>query len=476
MDPLERFIRVVCIIGIVILSVYIGIMLLPGVPETMEDQIRQKAGQVTEHAIGEMTLLTKYICSPPKLSYGFRDLVVKLLDAPLGLYVYLADEKGNEENVAFHDKENMEDFPEKNSGESQTSVQEPGGQSTEETQNLQESGGQSTEESQSLQESAEQNTDTQSLAESGGANDAEQESGQELLPDSSQPTATYTVNNPDPAAPVSVLIPSGSSVISKITALSQTGTISLDQMLSYEYLMENLYKLNPACSITEEILNPSVLLSKDLSVAKTTDGPQILIYHTHSQEAYIDSTPGDVSQTIVGVGDYLSSILTNQYGYSVLHDTGTYDMENGKLDRSQAYNRALPALTEILAQYPTIQVVIDLHRDGVADNVHLVTDVNGKPTARIMLFNGICRDTQGDLPDLVNPYREDNLAFSLQLGLYMKNAYPNVLRMVYFKKSRYNQHLASRSILVEVGAQTNTVAEGMNAMEVLAEILNDVLS
>lgn len=475
MDPLERFVKVVCVIGIAVLSFYIGMMLLPRVPETMEDQIRQKAGQMTEYAIGEMTLLTKYICSPPKLSYALRDLVVKLLDAPLGLYVYLADEKeGNEENVAFHDEKNIEDSLEDYSEESQTPSQESGGQSTDASQNMQESSGQDEEEPQ---EPAEQNTDTQSLAESGETgDDAEQEPGQEPLPGSSQPAAAYTANNSDPAALVSALIPSGPSVISKITELSQTGTISLDQMLSYDYLMENLYKMNPACSMTEEILNPSVLLSKDLSVTKTADGPQILIYHTHSQEAYIDSTPGDVSQTIVGVGDYLSSILTNQYGYCVLHDTGTYDMENGKLDRSQAYNRALPALTEILAQYPTIQVVIDLHRDGVADNVHLVTDVNGKPTARIMLFNGICRDTQGDLPDLVNPYREDNLAFSLQMGLYMKNAYPNVLRMVYFKKSRYNQHLASRSILVEVGAQTNTVAEGMNAMEVLAEILNDVLS
>lgn len=251
---------------------------------------------------------------------------------------------------------------------------------------------------------------------------------------------------------------------------------SLGNVLDFQYLIKNFYVVDGSTSVTEQVLNPSALLSKDVGITKKSENPQILIYHTHSQETFADSVQGDASQTIIGVGNYLTEILTNQYGYNVLHHTGVYDMENGKLERSGAYNRALPAIEAILKQYPSIEVVIDLHRDGVPENVHLVTEVNGKKVARLMFFNGICRDTNGELVELSNPYREDNLAFSLQMGLQLKSKYPQVFRTLYLQKNRYNQHISNRCLLVETGAQTNTLEEAMNAMEILAEILNDVLS
>ncbi len=426
MDPLEKLVKRGCAAAIAALAVYIAVLLLPDIPQQAGNQIRKNAGQLAQYAIGETSLIASYLCAPQKASGGESGFVQNLFNAPLGLYSYCLQE--SEENDALSE------------ASSEVTPSEIEGVTPSEPEEV-----------------------TPSESEEG-------------MPSDSDGVPLESNEASSAVLPASMLIPSGTSVISKMVALSQTGSISLDQMLSYEYLMEHLYRMNPGCSMTQEILNPQLLLSKDLSVSKTADGPQILIYHTHSQEAYIDSVPGDVSQTIVGVGEYLTSLLTDQYGYCVLHDTGVYDMDNGALDRGPAYDRALPVLTQLLEQYPTIQVVIDLHRDGVAEGVHLVTEVNGKPTAKMMLFNGVCRDTEGDLPDLVNPYREDNLAFSLQMGLSMKTAYPDVLRMIYFKKSRYNQHLASRSILVEVGAQTNTVEEAMNAMEILAQILDNVLS
>ena len=91
----------------------------------------------------------------------------------------------------------------------------------------------------------------------------------------------------------------------------------------------------------------------------------------------MDTVEGDTSTTIVGVGDYLTDILTNTYGYNVYHDTSVYDYVDGKLDRSKAYTYAEENVAKILKENPSIEVVIDLHRDGVPDTTRLVTEENG---------------------------------------------------------------------------------------------------
>ena len=105
-----------------------------------------------------------------------------------------------------------------------------------------------------------------------------------------------------------------------------------------------------------------------------------------------------------------------------------------------------------------------------------MTEVNGKQTAQIMFFNGLSRTTSnGNLTYLYNPYVQDNLAFSLQTKLAGEEYYPGFTRANYLKGYRYNLHYRPKSMLVEVGAQTNTVAEAMNAMEPLADMLHKVL-
>ena len=148
---------------------------------------------------------------------------------------------------------------------------------------------------------------------------------------------------------------------------------------------------------------------------------------------------------------------------------------DGKLDRSHAYNYALEGVTGILQQNPSIEVVLDLHRDGVDESVHMVTEVNGKPTAKIMFFNGMSQTPEGPIEYLPNPYKEDNLAFSLQMQLNAAAYFPGFTRNIYLKGLRYNLHLRPRSSLIEAGAQTNTYEEARNAMEPLAELLDMVL-
>ena len=209
-----------------------------------------------------------------------------------------------------------------------------------------------------------------------------------------------------------------------------------------------------------------------MHLAKNVDGPQILIYHTHSQEGYADSAPGNLDTTVVGVGEYLTQILREKYGMNVLHHTGTYDVN----DRDHAYSNAEPAIEQILRENPSIEVVIDLHRDGVAEGTRLVTEVDGTRMASIMFFNGLSRTTAlGDISYLKNPYIQDNLAFSFQMQLKAAEYYPGLARPIYLKGYRYNMHVKPKSLLIEVGAQTNTLQEAKNAMVPLADVLHRVI-
>lgn len=255
----------------------------------------------------------------------------------------------------------------------------------------------------------------------------------------------------------------------------QPADTSIEKLRDFEYLLSNFYTVDSSTMIGADQLNADDLLARSMKIDTSSEGPKVLIYHTHSQEEFADSSPGDPSTSIVGVGDYLTRLL-NERGIETLHDTGVYDIINGKLDRSNAYEYAGEAVSRILEENPTIEVLIDLHRDGVAEGTHLVTEVNGKPTAKIMFFNGLSRSrTNGNIDYLANPYIQDNLAFSLQMQLDAEEKYPGFTRHIYLRAYRYNMHLMPKSLLVEAGAQTNTVEEMMNAMEVLSDMLYDVL-
>ena len=255
-----------------------------------------------------------------------------------------------------------------------------------------------------------------------------------------------------------------------------TMDLSMEQLNDFEYLVSNFYTVDSVTYINPSELNASELLGKDLRIDLSTGGSKILIYHTHSQETFVDSD-NDPSTSIVGIGRYLTEILNNKYKIPTMHHEGVYDLINGKLDRSEAYEFAKPEVEQILAENPSIEVVIDLHRDGVADTTHLVTEINGKPTAQIMFFNGLSRTrVNGDLVGMANPYLQDNLAFSLQMKIAAETKYPGFARRNYLRGYKYNMDLMPRMLLIEAGAQTNTVEEMRNAMEVLADLLNSVLT
>ena len=260
-----------------------------------------------------------------------------------------------------------------------------------------------------------------------------------------------------------------------IAADTVTGNVYDRQDLNDYNFCQQFYTVTSITSLTKEIFRPSEFLDKDMKITHDSSSPQILIFHTHSQEKFADSTDDD-STSILGVGDYLTELLTGK-GYNVIHDRSVYDYVDGKLDRSKAYTYAEQGIESILESNPSIEVVIDLHRDGVADTTHLVTEVDGRQMAKIMFFNGISySNVKGNIKYLYNPYRDDNLAMSLQMHLIGEAYYPGFLRRNYINAYRYCLHERAKSMLIEAGAQTNTFEEVKNAMEPLADMLDKLLT
>lgn len=301
---------------------------------------------------------------------------------------------------------------------------------------------------------------------------AQKEAADKQKKDSEKETEKSQRNKPVTATPEvtqAVLVSNNIQPAPRIDLSPQT-------LADYNYLMNQFFIVDSQTTTNADQLNAAELLGEDLTIQKDAAKPQILLYHTHSQEAFADSREGEVEDTIIGVGNYLTELLTKNYGYQVIHVTEAFDMESGELDRSAAYDYAGTYLETILEENPSIEVVIDLHRDGVPENRHLVTEINGKSTAQIMFYNGLSYTiARGSLDYLPNPYIQDNLAFSFQMEYQAAQYYPDFYRGIYLAGYRYNLHLRPRSVLVEAGAQTNTVQEVKNAMEPFADILNRVL-
>ena len=239
-----------------------------------------------------------------------------------------------------------------------------------------------------------------------------------------------------------------------------------------EELVKNFYTIDPTTSMEEDYFQFEELQKIDCSVNKEAAGPHILIYHTHSQEAFSNSEAGKEEDSIVGAGEILASYLES-YGFTVLHHKGKYDVEN----RDYAYSNALPEIEQLLKDNPGIQAVIDLHRDAVAQETKLVTEIQGKQAAKVMFFNGLGRSKEkGEISYLKNPYLKENLAFSFQMKVACDEYYPGFARNIYLRAYRYNMHLCPKTLLIELGAQTNTKEEIKEALAPLAHVLDIVMS
>jgi stage II sporulation protein P len=255
---------------------------------------------------------------------------------------------------------------------------------------------------------------------------------------------------------------------------------TMDQLTNLTFLKNNLYTVDATINVNESDFDIKYFMLFDPKINLAQQGPKILIYHTHSQENFIDSRDKNKNDTVVGVGDELTRILEEEYNLKVYHFREEFDIINGKLDRSKAYQLIEKPLKKILKENPSIEVAIDLHRDGIPDNIKLVKQVNNKPTAKLMFFNGLCKTMVNGkmqpIQSIKNPYVKDNMAFSFQMQMKANELYPGLTRKIYLKGYRYNLHILPKTLLIEVGAQTNKVGEAKNAMIPLAKILSEVIA
>ena len=212
------------------------------------------------------------------------------------------------------------------------------------------------------------------------------------------------------------------------------------------------------------------------SPAPISNGKTILIYHTHTHEAYAQDSEDpykaveawrtiDPQHSVVRVGDALAETLTD-LGYRVIHDA----TDNEQDDLSTSYVRAL----ELLESYDeTFDLVIDLHRDAYSDGLPIGVEASdGSVCAQLMLLVG-----RGDnYPESQRADYEGNLAFAQQITSAINAGFPGLCRNVTVKQGRHNQHIGAHAILVEVGHNLNSLQQALNSVPYLADAIHLALN
>lgn len=222
---------------------------------------------------------------------------------------------------------------------------------------------------------------------------------------------------------------------------------------------------------TDEIVsNTDEILTQ---VLPASNGKSILIYHTHTHEAYEPACEGeytalekwrtdDNGHNIVRVGDELTALLEKR-GFSVVHDTTDHEQD----DLSTAYVRSMETLSSRSDE--KYDLYIDLHRDAYTEGAQLTCSYAGSESAKLMVLVG-----KGENFD-VKPCYEENYALACELTDAINSVCPGLCRDVMVKTGRYNQHVSPNSLLIEVGNNMNTLDEALSSMPALADAIYTVL-
>lgn len=221
-------------------------------------------------------------------------------------------------------------------------------------------------------------------------------------------------------------------------------------------------------TLTEDILTPNI---------EYKDKKDILIFHTHTCEAYTPTAEmnykesgnyrtTDLNYSVSRVGDELSKNLINK-NFNVIHDTTYHDYPA----YTGSYNRSLLTVKEILEKNPNIQTVIDLHRDAIGSKSEYgpAVQIGDERVAQMMFVMG----TDGG--GLTHSNWTNNLKFAVKIQEKANEMFPGLFRPIIVRNSRYNQNLADGACIIEVGATGNTLEECIGSMKYLAEVLHEVM-
>lgn len=222
-------------------------------------------------------------------------------------------------------------------------------------------------------------------------------------------------------------------------------------------------------------LTPRELVMEPLDWDLTGDEPTVLIYHTHAMESYTPQTGEDYTEEVpfrtadldynmVSIGTRLAELLENA-GISVLHDTTLHDAAS----YNGSYASSRETVEKYLAQYPSIRLVLDIHRDAAEDGsghqVAATAETAQGDTARLMLVLG------SEAGGLYNPNWQENYALAVKLQAVLEQESPGLCRELHLTDQRYNQDLSPGALLIEVGAAGNSHDEALRAMTPLADAI-----
>lgn len=222
-------------------------------------------------------------------------------------------------------------------------------------------------------------------------------------------------------------------------------------------------------------VDTKALLTQSLNWDLTEDGPAVLILHSHGTESYTkteDYTESSGYRTlntdynVVSIGERIARVL-EAGGVQVLHDKAMHDYPSYNL----SYTQARKSIEEYLAKYPTIRMVLDIHRDAVesgGNQISYTVDVQGKKAAQVMMVVGT------DAGGLIHPKWPENMALAVKLHAQLEKNVPGICRPISFRKQRFNQDLSTGALIVEVGAAGNTRQEALLAGQLVAESILDL--
>ena len=223
-------------------------------------------------------------------------------------------------------------------------------------------------------------------------------------------------------------------------------------------------------------VDPAALASEPLQFQITaTEEPQVLIVHTHTTESFAseDSISGnsdrnlDETKNITAVGESIAEVLRS-YGIAVCHDTTVHDYPS----YNGAYSRSLATVRSNLEKYPSIRVILDVHRDGITKEdgtkVKVAADINGEKSAQ-------CMFVIGSNAALTHDHWRENLKLACKIQSRAMELYPKLMRPILLREERFNQQVSIGSVILEVGSNGNTLEEakrgGAYAAQAIAEVL-----
>ncbi len=220
---------------------------------------------------------------------------------------------------------------------------------------------------------------------------------------------------------------------------------------------------------TQKTFDISELLAAPFPYQKNNETYKVLLVHTHTTECYFPNDRSENSEeNMIRIGKEFQSIL-EENGIPTLHITTVHD-----IPYTTSYKKSLESVNKALQEYPSIEVVIDLHRDAIyaenGEKLRPITQINGVDTAQVML---VCGTDEGGLP---HPNWKQNLSFAAKVQHQMQKHYPNLARPLDLRKERFNTHTTKNSVIFEIGSHGNSLEEAILGARLAAQSVANVLN